>query len=72
MHTYILILTLAMMNGNHAGAGHGGLATAEFNSKIGCETAGDKWISDIKEKTKCRYRMEGNLMYICVEKIGNG
>lgn len=65
---YVLIITMAMMNGFNAGAGHGGVAMQEFTSYEKCVVAGETWKKDVMKSTGLKYRMGGHLMYTCVEK----
>ena len=61
---YILILTMLFVPGEGGG---GGLATAEFNSKLSCETAGMRWQREVSEKYK-HLKEDRNTFYVCVGK----
>ena len=60
---FILILTIATLSGTGGGSG---VATAEFDSLVKCELAGEKWLSTSVQKLGHSARSRSS--YICVEK----
>ena len=61
---FILILTMIYAPGSGVG---GGLATAEFNNKLSCATAGMRWQREVSEKYK-HLKEDRNTFYVCVGK----
>ncbi len=64
MKVFILLMAMMIDGGND---GEGGLASAEFNSKEKCISAGTKWKENFKTKSGWR-NIENTVFYICVEK----